>query len=140
NTKFKVGADMTCDSLGKDQETIRRAIDQLPSSGGWIHLLEGDYWFDAPAVLGSISTGPLSVKITGAGIGATRIHAKDGATLHSLIQLNRLQGNYTFEDFTLDGNKGNGATITAACLASSPGSGGLNASVVINRVESMNSA
>src|SRR5690606_26630703 len=79
NTKFKVGADLTCDSLGKDQETIRRAIDQLPSTGGWIHLLEGDYWFDAPAVLGSVSTGPSNVKITGAGIGATRIRATNGA-------------------------------------------------------------
>src|SRR5690606_27855855 len=78
------------------------------------------------------------------GVGVTRIHATDGATLHSLIQLNRSGSpTFTFEDFTLDGNKNNGATITTACLAPASGlqSGGLSssASVFINRVELRNS-
>lgn len=118
DTKFKEAADLVCDTLGQDQVTIQQAIDRLGSRGGWVHLLEGTYTVNGPIIM----RGP-NVKLTGAGsgsvraatnTGATVIQVASGADLEAVIDLGIFSGTttrtYTFEDFSIDGNKANATT------------------------------
>src|SRR5690606_23685499 len=111
DTKFKEGADLVCDSLGQDQLTINQALERLSSIGGWVHLLEGTYTVTGPIVMPG-----KNVKLTGAGRDITVIRPADGSSMSAIISITSSERHFTFQDFTINGNKGE-ASVSALILS-----------------------
>lgn len=88
-------ADYKCNG-DKDQEQINKALWDLPSGGGLVVLLEGDYIIDS-----EIETSRDNSVIMGAGHAV--IHAKSGSTFHALIDL--YNDNCEVRDIELNGHK-----------------------------------
>src|SRR5690554_1071154 len=137
NTKFKEDADLVCPGNGLDHLTIQQALDRLPSLGGWVHLLEGDYEIsdnvDVPIGSGRV------VRVTGAGMNLTRIKLAGGVTVDSVFRITNPTsgGTAIFDDLTINGNKSASGTSAVSMIrvvqqASAP-------TVYLNRVRVVDS-
>lgn len=84
NSKDKLRADYVCDGVG-DQVEINQAINDLPTSGGKIILLEGNYNLSA-----SINITKSNVTIEGQGPGTNLNTSVDGLTFFTASNKNRI--------------------------------------------------
>ena len=111
-TVLKSSATYVCDGTA-DQEEIQGAIDQLPDSGGQVHLLPGNYNLTAPVRVdthGTMLTGSGMASIATASQLAlgTRLNVVSGftgtaAVLVQLVADNACVSAVTLRDFTVDG-------------------------------------
>lgn len=116
DTKLRDSADLVCSGID-DVGTIEQAIARLRSDGGgWIHFLEGTYHIDRPILFG-FTTATRHVKISGAGVDVTNFRIPNGTDAGiAVLWLHDATGGvnrYTMSDFSIDGNKANGADANA---------------------------
>lgn len=111
DTTFLDTANLVCTG-DNDVTIINEARDLLGPGGGWIHFLQGTYFIDA-TLLFDLALGE-DLRITGAGMNLTVLIAVAGAALGAaFLFLDGAGSNrITASDFTIDGNKANGATAT----------------------------
>jgi parallel beta-helix repeat protein len=102
NSLDKTGADYVCDGVA-DQVEINQAINDLPTSGGRVLLLEGTY-----NISGSITILKNNVTLEGQGVG-TKLFLVNGANCH-VIQVGNgstvLEG-IRIANLIIDGNRSN---------------------------------
>jgi len=137
NTKFKEAADLVCPGNGLDHLTIQQALDRLSSSGGWVHLLEGDYEISDNVDV-QIGSGRV-VRVTGAGTNLTRIKLAGGVTVDSVFRITNPTpgGTAIFDDLTINGNKS--ASGTSAVSMIRVAQQGSAPTVYLNRVRVVDS-
>ena len=102
-------ADYVCDGVD-DQVEIQAAIEALPSGGGKVVLLDGEYTLNentSNALNAAINIGRSNVTLEGSGWG-TILKLKDGITAPSILQSYSPAGsNIIIRNLQIDGNKAN---------------------------------